>query len=452
MSDKTKTFSTRIKSKRDTSANWESANPVLLNGEKIIVDTSAGEVREKIGDGVKTYSQLPFTDEKIRGLITEKADEVELERLKYYGDPDIVPSDSSYFTVNSTGETITGLTDTGKTQTELVIPYEINGVEITTLYSGVGYDEPQSILAGSSVTKVVVPNSVTTFGRGAFYICSLLTSINIPNNVISIGDYVFYGCTSLASINIPNSVTSIRDGAFESCNSLKSVKLPDSITSIGVSAFQYCYALTSIEIGNSVTSIDVWTFSGCTNLTIYCEQGSYAETYAKTNNIPVVYTDIDSSKYLTKDNTQTFMPTSDYQPATKKYVDDMLKTVYYDYDTDHTGVVDNAEKLGGQLPSYYAKASTSVVVTLPNIAADWTTNTDENGDIYYTKSFSNETFTSVGAPFVGVNYSDTISIARQQAKAYNSIDRVKVSDGTAIFYCFNDIPSVSLDIQIKMVY
>ena len=67
-------------------------------------------------------------------------------------------------------------------------------------------------------------------------------------------------------------------------------------------------------------------------------------------------------------------------------------------------------------------------------------------------AFSNETFTSDGAPFVGVNYSDTISIARQQAEAYNSIDRVKVSGGTAIFYCFNNIPSVSLDIQIKMVY
>ena len=136
MSDKTKTFSTRIKSKRDTSANWESANPVLLNGEKIIVDTAAGEVREKIGDGVKTYSQLPFTDEKIRGLITEKADEVELERLKYYGDKDIIPSPENYFIVNETGETITGLTAEGKTQTELVIPYEINGKKITTLFSG----------------------------------------------------------------------------------------------------------------------------------------------------------------------------------------------------------------------------------------------------------------------------------------------------------------------------
>ena len=266
--------------------------------------------------------------------------------------------------------------------------------------------------------------------ESAFFGCESLTSINIPNNVISIGDYVFCGCSSLTKIEIPNSVTSIGDYTFYQCSALTKINIPNSVTSIGDGAFARCSS----------------------NFTIYCEQGSYAETFAKGENIPIVYTDIDSSKYLTKDNTQTFMPTSDYQPATKKYVDDMLKTVYYDYDTDHTGVVDNAEKLGGQLPSYYAKASTSVVVTLPNTVADWTTNTDENGETYYTKSFSNETFTSDGTPFVGVNYSDTISIARQQAEAYDSIDRVKVADGTAVFYCFNDIPSVSLDIQIKMVY
>lgn len=477
MSDKTKTFSTRIKSKRDTSANWESANPVLLNGEKIIVDTAAGEVREKIGDGVKTYSQLPFTDEKIRGLITEKADEVELERLKYYGDKDIIPSPENYFTVNSTGETITGLTDTGKTQTELVIPYEINGKKITTLYSGVTSNPPASILKGSSVTKVVIPKSVTTLGRGAFYSCSSLKSIDIPDSVTSIGDGAFCDCSSLTSVNIPNSVTSIGDDAFNACSALTSVKIPNSVTSIGSSAFLgrnpatltiYCeqgsyadtyakhngipvvytdvkdiatetelerlkyygdkdiisapesyftvsgntltgltdtgkmnlssdvvipykingtlitsigtgafknyeYLIDSITLPSSITAIEAEAFYGCTfttieipssvssigdsafannsaltsviilnhnilldysnifsgcnsNLKIYCEQGSYAETYAKDNNIPVIYTDIDPSKYLTKDNTTEFTPTADYQPATKKYVDDSAAT------------------------------------------------------------------------------------------------------------------------------
>lgn len=61
-----KTFNTRIKNKRDTSANWTSRDPVLLNGELIIVDTASGETRFKIGDGAKRYSQLPFQDEILR--------------------------------------------------------------------------------------------------------------------------------------------------------------------------------------------------------------------------------------------------------------------------------------------------------------------------------------------------------------------------------------------------
>ena len=66
----------RIQTKRDTSANWTLNNPVLLYSEKIIVETNNGELREKIGDGVKRYSELPFTDEPIRTLISTKVDKV----------------------------------------------------------------------------------------------------------------------------------------------------------------------------------------------------------------------------------------------------------------------------------------------------------------------------------------------------------------------------------------
>ena len=57
-----KIFNTRIKNKRDTEANWTSKNPVLLNGEIIVVDMASGETRFKVGDGAKKYSQLPFQD------------------------------------------------------------------------------------------------------------------------------------------------------------------------------------------------------------------------------------------------------------------------------------------------------------------------------------------------------------------------------------------------------
>lgn len=69
-----KTLQTRLKLKKDTAANWESKNPVLLDGEQIFVVTAAGETRVKVGDGTKTYTQLPFTDEPLRTLVGTKAD------------------------------------------------------------------------------------------------------------------------------------------------------------------------------------------------------------------------------------------------------------------------------------------------------------------------------------------------------------------------------------------
>lgn len=64
-----KIFNTRVKNKRDTEANWKRKNPVLLDGEIIIVTTTSGDTRFKVGDGKKTYNQLPFQDQKTRDLI-----------------------------------------------------------------------------------------------------------------------------------------------------------------------------------------------------------------------------------------------------------------------------------------------------------------------------------------------------------------------------------------------
>ena len=68
----TKNIDARFRVKKDTAANWEQHNPVLLDGEQIFVITAAGETRVKVGDGTKTYTQLPFTDEPLRTLIGNK--------------------------------------------------------------------------------------------------------------------------------------------------------------------------------------------------------------------------------------------------------------------------------------------------------------------------------------------------------------------------------------------
>lgn len=39
----------------------------------VFVDTNAGEIRTKVGDGTKKYSALPFTDEVLRNLISDSS-------------------------------------------------------------------------------------------------------------------------------------------------------------------------------------------------------------------------------------------------------------------------------------------------------------------------------------------------------------------------------------------
>ncbi|MCD7887489.1 MAG: leucine-rich repeat protein, partial [Clostridiales bacterium] len=150
----------------------------------------------------------------------------------------------------------------------------------------------------SSLTSVIVPDSVTSIGNYAFAYCYGLTSIDIPDSVTSIGSSAFYQCTNMASVTIPDSVTSIGGKVFSHCTSLTSVTVPDSVTSIGTEVFSYCTGLTSagpigggynIEFGwtesipdyafhkcttlisatipDSVTTINDYAFSYCTGLT-----------------------------------------------------------------------------------------------------------------------------------------------------------------------------------------
>lgn len=101
-----------------------------------------------------------------------------------------------------------------------------------------------------------------------------LTKIVIPDGVTSIRNEEFYNCYRLTKIVIPDSVTSIGDYAFKYCYNLTSVVIGDSVTSIGDYAFWGCSSLTEIVIPSSVTSIGAKVFNNCDNLTIYCEAAS----------------------------------------------------------------------------------------------------------------------------------------------------------------------------------
>ena len=90
------------------------------------------------------------------------------------------------------------------------------------------------------------------------------------------------------NVVIPDGVTEISYSAFDRCRHLTSVVIPNSVTKIGYAAFSYCSGLTSVTIPGSVTEIGEYAFWNCPDLTIYGTAGSYAQTYARENDIPFV--------------------------------------------------------------------------------------------------------------------------------------------------------------------
>ena len=113
---------------------------------------------------------------------------------------------------------------------------------------------------------MIIPNSVTFIGPGAFFECSNLNSVTLGNSLMIIGECAFGYCGNLTSIKIPSSVESIGNSAF-AFTGLTSVVIPEGVSIIGPAAFGGCGSMTSVTIPNSVTTIEVQAFSLSDNLT-----------------------------------------------------------------------------------------------------------------------------------------------------------------------------------------
>ena len=70
-----------IKLRIDTSQNWEAVNPILENGEIIIVVKPDGKRDVKIGDGVKAYTSLPFSFASSEAILEMQSQIVEINQI-----------------------------------------------------------------------------------------------------------------------------------------------------------------------------------------------------------------------------------------------------------------------------------------------------------------------------------------------------------------------------------
>ena len=256
-------------------------------------------------------------------------------------------------------------------------PGKKEGTEYLIL-QGVESIEDYAFYRCTSLTNITIPNSVTSIGQEVFSDCRRLTNITIPNSVTSIGSNAFRYCISLTNIVIPSSVTSIGYLAFYDCESLTSINVDSNnekymsdngvlytkdkktlikypskkdgtkyiimqgVASIGDNAFEFCSSLTSITIPDSVTSIGDDAFYKCDSLSVLCKSNSYAEQYAKENNIKYV---IDDSVPTIKNVTGNEKWTKDKVILTVNAEDSLsgLATEAYSFDNGQTWQKENTK-------------------------------------------------------------------------------------------------------------
>lgn len=143
--------------------------------------------------------------------------------------------------------TITGYEGT---ETELVIPDEIDGYEVTKIDKYAFWEEYK-------LKSISLPKNLKDIGDMAFDNCRSLTKINIPDTVTRIGSRAFNECIGLTgSLVIPESVTSIGNSAFNDCSGLTGdLIIPEGVVSIGQAAFQNCENIEIISLPSTLESL-----------------------------------------------------------------------------------------------------------------------------------------------------------------------------------------------------
>ena len=293
----------------------------------------------EIPEGVKTIGDSAFED-------CEKLERIELpESMEQVGQyafkgcrgvshlkiksPNCI-YDQSFGSFPGLGEKADNLTvEFGEKVTEIPRLIRMGGNVKHVKFDGEVEKIGDSVFDGwSNIEEIEIPESVKEIGDWAFVGCVKLSNIILGPNITTVGYGAFYGLTNLTTVTLPSKLKDIAGNAFANCKNLKEYIVSDenkdlsakdgvlygkdetelisypagkddqtefdmlsmNVDTIREGAFDGNTALKSVKIGDDVQTIGEEAFANVSDaLTLHVYKNSYADEYAKENEVPVEY-------------------------------------------------------------------------------------------------------------------------------------------------------------------
>lgn len=161
--------------------------------------------------------------------------------------------------------------------TLFIAPYEYDDTGYMDRLKFEVYELVPNMLAGTEVTRVVLPPYNLTIGVQAFAL-SKIEEIEIPASVSGVGDYAFAGCENLKKVTFAGLPAKLGKGIFRNCTNLQTVDFKQGLNHVPEGTFYGCSSLQAMPAGVETIGAEAFRNSGITvvDLRGVTEVGEYA--------------------------------------------------------------------------------------------------------------------------------------------------------------------------------
>ena len=136
---------------------------------------------------------------------------------------------------------------TGFDAERVVIPAKIGGLPVVSI--------GEKVFKNTTVSEVILPESIKVILREAFSGCKRLQHIDLPDGLEYLGSHCFAG-SGLTALHFPDRLKTIPEGCCGGCANLSDVTFGQQVKTIQGSAFHACKKLQTVSFPESLLRVD----------------------------------------------------------------------------------------------------------------------------------------------------------------------------------------------------